>query len=316
VYRSGGSAGGVVTLQWLDVSGKTEPLSAKPGAYQQPHVSPDGSQLALNITTTGGQDIWAYDWPRDAMSRLTFGGGTFYFPVWHPTGRYIVFTGGYGGGGMFWTRADGAAKPQSLTQSNNGQFPWSFSPDGKRLAYADFPAGQDGDIWTVPVENDGTGLKAGKPEVFLQTPANELYPAFSPDGRWIAYRSNESGSDQIYVRPFPDKGGKWLISTSGGVLAVWSRNGRELFYRTADQHIMVVTYAVKSDVFVADKPRLWTETRLAETGTTQNLDIAADGKRFVALMPATSSDEQRTQNHVIFLQNFADEVQRRVGGRR
>lgn len=118
------------------------------------------------------------------------------------------------------------------------------------------------------------------------------------------------------MRAFPDKGGKWLISNSGGVLAVWSRNGRELFYRTADQHIMVVAYGVKGDVFVADKPRVWTEKRLAETSTYQNLDIAPDGRRFVALMRTAAPEEQRVQSHVIFLQNFADEVQRRAGGRR
>ncbi len=316
VFRHGNSAGGGVTLQWLDASGKTEPLPAKPGNYLQPHVSPDGTQVALTITTAGGQDIWVYDWQRDAMSRLTFGGGTFRFPVWHPTGRYIAFTGGYDGGGILWTRADGASKPQSFTQSKSALFPWSFSPDGARLAYAEFPEGGVGDIWTVPVENDGAGLKAGKPEVFLETPANELYPAFSPDGRWIAYRSDESGTDEIYVRAFPDKGGTWLISNNGGVLAVWSRNGRELFYRTADQRIMLVTYAVKGDVFVADRPRLWTEKRLAETSGTQNLDIAPDGKRFVALMPGTSLDAQRSASRVIFLQNFTDEIRRRTAGPR
>ena len=215
---------------------------------------------------------------------------------------------------MLWTPADGAGKPRPLTESKNGQFPWSFSPDGKRIAFANFPAGGSGDIWTVPVEVDGAGLKAGKPEVYLQTPANELYPAFSPDGRWIAYRSNESGTEEVYVRAFPDKGGKWLISTNGGMMAVWSRNGPELFYRTADQHIMVVAYTVKGDAFVADKPRVWTERRLADAYF-QNLDIALDGKRFVALMPAVVPDEQRALNHVIFLQNFADEVRRRRVGK-
>ena len=131
--------------------------------------------------------------------------------------------------------------------------------------------------------------------MFLQTPANELYPAFSPDGRWIAYRSNESGTDEVYVRAFPDKGGKWLISNSGGVMAVWSRNGRELFYRTADQHIMVVAYTAKGDVFVADKPRLWTEKRLADVPLIgRNLDIVPDGPRFVALMPVEAADKERT----------------------
>lgn len=165
VYRDG-VAGRLVTLGWLDAAGKTQPLPAKPGAYSQAHLSPDGKLLALAITNAAGQDIWVYDWQRDAMARLTFGGGTYAFPVWSPDGRYIAFTGGTGSSGMFWTRADGASTPQPLTQSKNRQFPWSFSPDGKRLAFAEFPA-TVGDIWTVPIENDGAGLKAGKPEVFL-----------------------------------------------------------------------------------------------------------------------------------------------------
>jgi serine/threonine protein kinase/Tol biopolymer transport system component len=315
VYRSR-SGGGLVSLQWLDAAGKTERLPAKPGAYANPHVSPVGPQLALSIITAGGQDIWVYDWQRDRMSRLTFGGGTFVVPLWYPDGQFIAFTGA-GSGGMFWTRADGAGKPQLLMQSKNLQIPGSFSPDGKRLAFADISslAGlSQGDIWTVPVENDGTSLKTGKPEVFLQTPANEIFPAFSPDGRWIAYQSNESATDEIYVRAFPDRGGKSPVSNGGGLRPVWSRNGRELFYRTADQHIMVVAYTVKGGVFVADKPRLWTEKRLADTPV-QNFDIAPDGKRFLALMPASAPDEQQAQNHVVFLLNFADDVRRRVGGR-
>jgi len=313
VYRGGGP-GSLVTVEWLDASGKRQALPAKPGSYTQPHVSPDGKLLALSIVSGSAQDLWVYDWQRDALSRLTFSGGTNFWPVWSRNGRYIVFTGGFGTGGMLWNRADGASKPQPLTETKSGQFPWSFSPDGKRLAYADCPAGVGScDIWTVPIEDDGTVLKAGKPEVFVQTPANELYPAFSPDGRWIAYRSEESGTSEIYVRAFPDKGGKWLISNSGGVVAVWSPNGRELFYRTPDERIMVVTYTVKGDVFVADRPRFWTDTRMAETGTGQNFDIAPDGKRLLVLMPVEAPDERRAQNQVIFLQNFLDEIRRRVG---
>ena len=113
------------------------------------------------------------------------------------------------------------------------------------------------------------------------------------------------------MRSFPDKGGKWLISTSSGAVPVWSPNGRELFYRTEDQRIMVVTYSATGDVFVAEKPRLWTEKRLA-VNNGRNFDIAPDGKRFVALMPADASEEQKTQSHVIFLQNFFYEVRRRA----
>jgi Tol biopolymer transport system component len=309
VFRSRAGAG-LVTLQWLDATGKTQPLPTKPGVYTQPRLSPDGKLLALSIAEGGGQDIWVYDWQRDAMMRLTSGGEAYAFPVWTSDGRYVVFTSATGV--MFSARADGASKPQPLIPSKSGQFPWSVSPDGKRLAFAE--SGQGGaDIWTVPVEADAGGLKAGKAEVLFQSPASEVFPAFSPDGRWIAYRTFESGTSEIEVRSFPDKGGKWLISTSGGAVPVWSPNGRELFYRTEDQRIMVVTYSATGDVFVAEKPRLWTEKRLA-VNNARNLDIAPDGTRFVALMPAGAPDEQKTQSHVIFLQNFSDEVRRRVIG--
>jgi serine/threonine-protein kinase len=216
--------------------------------------------------------------------------------------------------GILWTRADGAGRPQPLIQNKQGQWPWSFSPDGKRLAFAQTgPKGAgELDIWTVPVESEGGQLRVGKPEVFLQTPANELYPAFSPDGRWIAYRSLESGVSEIYVRAFPDKGGKWLISNNGGVFPVWSRNGRELFYVTPQQQIMVVTYTAKGDSFVPDKPRLWSDKRLAEATPTQNADIAPDGKRFAVLMPVEPPEAQQSQHHVIFLENFFDELRRKV----
>ena len=309
VYRNGAPGGGLVTLQWLDAAGKLQPLPVKPGVYSSPHVSPDGKFVSLSAGSASGSDIWNYEWQRDATYHLTFGDGNYTFPVWSPDGRYVVF---HAESGIFWTRADGAGKPQPLIQNKQGLWPWSFSPDGKRLAFAQTGSGGLLDIWTAPLENEGGQLHAGKPEVFLQTPANELYPAFSPDGRWIAYRSFESGVSEIYVRAFPDKGGKWLISNNGGIFPVWSRSGRELFYVTAQQQIMVVTYTAKGDSFVPDKPRLWSDKHLAEATTSQNADIAPDGKRFAVLMPVEAPEGQQFQNHVIFLENFFDELRRKV----
>ena len=307
VYR-GGNASAQVSLQWLSGGDKLMPLPTKPGPYVQPRLSPDGKLLALTVAAGNGTDIWTYDWQRDVMSPLTFGGGAFAFPVWSPDGRFLLFRAE---SGIFWTRADGAGKPQPLTQNKMGQFPWSFSPDGRRLAFAEAGAGGS-DLWTVPVENDGGLLRAGKPEPFLQTQAFEAYPAFSPDGRWIAYHSLESGIPEIHVRAFPDKGGKWQVSSGGGAFAVWSRNGRELYYRIPDHQIMVVSYRTMGDSFVPDKPRLWSEKRLADTGYTQNLDIDPDGKRFVGLFPVEAAGQQRTSSEVTFLLNFFDEVRRRA----
>ena len=310
VYRSGGAGGGkLLTVQWLDGAGKTQPLLAKPGPYVTPRLSPDGQRLALTVAAASNSDIWIYEWQRDTMSRLTFGGGSNINPAWSPDGRYIVFEGG---GGMFWIRSDGAGQPQRLTQSKNRQVPFSFAPDAKRLAFFEFvPGGTE--IWTVPLETDGSGLRAGKPEPFLQTHFNDRHPSFSPDGRWLAYDSNESGTTQVYVRAFPDKGGKWQISNGNGIYPEWSRSGRELFFRTDDNHIMVAAYTVKGDSFAADKPRVWSEKPIANSGPAgTNYDVAPDGKRIVALMAAEAPGQLQVQNHVIFLENFFDELRRRV----
>jgi Tol biopolymer transport system component len=133
----------------------------------------------------------------------------------------------------------------------------------KRLAFQQTgPQGHD--LWTVPVEHVGDGLKAGNPEVFLQTPFDKLDASFSPDGRWLAYASNESGTYQVYVRAFPDKGGRWQISTTNGTAPVFSRNGRDLFfYDVLDDRIMVASYSAKGDVFLAEKPRVWSGQNVA-----------------------------------------------------
>ena len=223
VYRSGGATrGNLVTVQWLDPAGKMQPLLAKPGSYQRPRVSPDGQRLAFD----DGSDIWVYEARRDALTRLTFGGGNV-VPVWSPDSRYILFSGL---GGIWWIRADGGGKPQPLIQGKNPLFAYSFTSDGKRLAYQEVDPRTSYDLWTVPIESDGTGLRAGKPEGLLQTPADERAPRFSPDGRWLTYTSNESGTYQVYVRAFPDKGGKWQISNAGGAYPVWSGNGHELIF--------------------------------------------------------------------------------------
>jgi serine/threonine protein kinase len=307
VYRSGGSD--LVTLQWLDSSGKMQPLLMKPAAYRRPKLSPDGQRVAFGFSEGPRMNIWISDAQRDTMKPLTFGGGMDWQPVWTPDGRYILFGET---GGISWTRADGAGQAQSLIRSENLPSPGSFAPDGKTLAFFEDSPKTSGDVWVVPVEENAGGLKAGKPEVLIQTPFDERHPSFSPDGRWLVYDSNESGRFEVYVRAFPDQGGKWLISNNGGVYAEWSRKAHELFYRTEDNRIMVASYTVQGESFVPDKPRLWSDKRLANIGMVRNYDLAPDGKRVLAMMPAEGADAQVSQSHVIFLMNFADELRRRV----
>ena len=211
-------------------------------------------------------------------------------------------------------RADGTGDAERLTESRNSQFPMSWSPDGKSLAFMEVDPQTGPDLWTLPMEEDGAGgLKPGKPAPFLITPFFEGAPAFSWDGRWVAYRSTESGRYEVYVRPFTGPGGKWQISTSGGVWPTWSPNGRELFYRTvgAPNRIMVVSYTVEGDSFRAGKPRLWSEGQFTGGGTAQNFDLHPNGKRF-AVLKTPEDSEQTGPTQVTFVLNWFDEVRSRV----
>jgi WD40-like Beta Propeller Repeat len=313
LYRRGSAAAGPgMTIQWLDGAGKKEPLLAKPGAYQYLNLSPDGKRVAITLVEGGIADIWVYDPQRDTMTRLTFGGARDPYPLWSPDGQYVVFpSGGNGiGDGIFYARADGAGQPQPLTQSKNVQFPGSFTPNGMRLAYDDNESGKS-QIWTVPQENQGGQLKAGKPEQFLKSGFIDHAWGFSPDGHWLAYTSNESGKFEVYVRAFPPpssgQGGKWQISNSGGTKALWARNGHELVYRSGDQ-LMAVNYSVNGDSFVAEKPRVWID-KLGGT----NWDLAPDGKRVAVITPVAAAGEAPKPDHeVTILFNFFDELRRRV----
>jgi serine/threonine-protein kinase len=311
VYRSGKEALGENSIFWLESSGKTQRIGANPAGYTSPRFSPDGSRLALAVTQGGKSDVWIYDLDRETMTRLTSQPGDHMAPVWTPDGKRVAFLSV--GQGIAWMRADGGGEVQRLTESSRMQVPASFSPDGKRLAFMDFLPGTTGGIFTLPIEfADQEHPKPGKPEPFLQTTHTELNPAFSPDGRWLAYSSTDSGTMEIYVRPFPGPGGKWQISNGGGSNPVWSPKAHELFYTTRDSRIMVAPYSAKGDSFAADKPRLWSTTRILDAPPASSFDIAPDGKRFAILAPAEGAGEQKLPTQMIFLFNYFDELRRRV----
>jgi len=307
VYLAGKSTGQTWQMAWLDSSGKTS-LFGPPGANTIPRLSPDGRKVLF----ARDGDVYIYDLDRDTTSRLTFSGHS-NTPVWAPDGKHLVFWTPGAKCAFYWLRSDGAGEPQPLLESTNNIVPWSMSPDGRRLAYMERNSATGYDLWALPLDlTDSQHPKPGKPELSLRTPADELVPRFSPDGRWIAYRSNESGSDEIYVRPFPaGSGGKWQISVGGGLYAFWANNGRELFYETADNRIMVVDYRVEGDSFVLGRRRLWLDKQLFYPGT-MNLDLAPDGKRFVVLAMPEAPAGEKGSVHVTLLLNFFDELRRRI----
>lgn len=256
-----------------------------------------------------------YEWDRDTLSRLTFDQSDDQRPVWSPDGRHIAFASRRGeksAFNLYSQRADGTGEVQRLTESKNSQFPTSWHPSGKFLAFLESVPGTAADLMILPMEGDEqTGWKPGTPSAFLKEPFGESTGMFSPDGRWLAYLSNEGGRLDVYVRPFPGPGGKFQISTAAADDPTWSRTTRELFFLSAtDLRVMVVPYRADGDAFRADKPVVWSETRLAARPRppSRDLDLHPDGKRFAVAAP----DQQTTlkQDKMVFVFNFFDELRR------
>ena len=303
VYRSGELAQSALSMVWADRKGLTTPILADKRAFTAPSVSPDGKRIAISIEGPTGADIWVYEIDRGLLTRLTFDGAGNSIPVWTPDGRRIAFSslGKKGVPNIFWKRADGAGEAERLIDSPRAQYPQSFSPDGKILAFYERDPDTARDISTLRV-----GEKSA--EAFLKTPAIEGFPEFSPDGRWVAYMSDESGQSEVYVRAYPGPGGKWQISTRGGLYPKWSRAGKELFYRIGDQ-IFSVSYAASGDSFTADRPREVFSGTFAHFQLTPDFDVTPDGQRFVMFAPE-GEEARMGRTHVILVFNWLEDLRR------
>jgi serine/threonine protein kinase/Tol biopolymer transport system component len=298
------------TLVWVEMGNRIQPLRSATAQYEGTSAvrfSPTGKQLALTLIDRGNADLWIYELGRETMTRLTFTPGLDNHAVWTPDGKHIAFTSSRHGGppNVYWMRSDGAGAAVRLTDSKDIHVPFSFSPNGKQLVFSVVKPQTDADIWMLPLERpDSDDPKAGRPEPVLATPAWEYVPMISPDGRWLAYGSDESGTMQVYVRPLGRARGKWQISLGGGADPRWSNTRPELFF-VSDEGIMVVRYQIVGEAFKASKPMLW-----AANKDLASLDLAPDGKRFAVVRDEQA--ETKAPPPVTFLLNFSDELRRRV----
>jgi Tol biopolymer transport system component/tRNA A-37 threonylcarbamoyl transferase component Bud32 len=273
VYQTGGEQ--PEQLAWFDRSGKSLGLVGPPGAVNSPDLSPDGRRAVID----GVADLWLFDTDRGSSTRFTFAAVGDNSGVWSPDGSRIVFSANRNGRSELYLRStSGAAVDQPLLRTDADLNPDDWSRDGRFIFYESFTTNTRIDLWYLPVDGDR------KPVPYLQTEFNEAHARLSPDGKWLAYASDETGRPEIYVQSFPTPGaGKFLISTGGGDQPAWRRDGKELYYLTQDRKLMSVDVKTVPS-FEASPPKLLFRAHvpvMAITTFRNHYAVSADGQKFL-----------------------------------
>ncbi len=305
--------GGIFTeperfMVWVDRTGAVEPLPAPARAYASPRLSADGRRIL--VWTNGDRNVWLYDLARRSLTRVTSEGRNAR-PLWTPDGNRFVFGSAVGGDeNLFWQPVDGSGKPERLTTCECLHIAAAWSGDGQTLIFVRNPIDSNA-IQAVSIGGDR------QPRPIVENRFSNAYPALSPDGRWLAYASNESGRLEVYVQPFPGPGPRQQISTDGGTAPAWSHDGRELFYTTAlsvggqaDVTSMVAVPVTLAPTFSAGAPRVLFQGRFGATASIRGYDVAPDGRRF--LMVQQKDRAPTIVSQMILVQNWFDELKRRV----
>ena len=307
VYR-GATPGVTSSLMWFDTAGNNEPIPAPPAAYVSPAVSPDGRRLALAVADEAIHNLWIYDLKRSIMSRLTFDAEPQFLPVWTRDGEFLVFRSG---SDIAWIRSDGSGKVERLAAPVSDPLPTSFSPDGKWLVFAAESPSTGWDIWVARARESAGALTFETPRPLLQQTGGQYAPVVSPDGRWLAYASDESGRGEVYVTPFspdgPPRNGKWQVSKDGGIYPRWSREGRFIVFRSPDRHVMAADYAAAGESFASGPPRRWTPRRLDAAAGFPSFDLGPDSR----LAGVFEVGSETPMTHLRVLLNVNDELHRR-----
>jgi serine/threonine-protein kinase len=294
------------TLVWVDREGKEAPLEAEPNDYSSLKISPDGTRVALSITEDENRDMWVYDLIRGTKTRLTRDEADDFLPIWTPDSQRVIFGSiRDGSSSICWKKADGTGQVEQIASVPDGSiWPLSLSSDGNTLFFGQNIEGQTGrSIGMLSMEGDRN------PELLIQEEYNQQYAQISPDGRWLAYWSEESGQEEVYIRAFPDvdSGGRWQVSTRGGRAPLWSPDGRELFYWGPDG-IMAVPLETDPIFKLGIPQKLF-------SGPYFFYEVSPDGKRFLMIKRPELTDEEMeafAPRKINFVVNWFEELQERV----
>jgi serine/threonine-protein kinase len=288
---------------WVDRQGRETPINAPPRAYGGLELAPDGTRIAFRIADQE-TDIWIWELARQTLRRFTFDPAFDGWPTWTPDSRHIIFSSERGGNrSVFWQAADGTGVAERLTERPN-QNVNAVTPDGSRVVLSDTGT-NDLMLLTLGAER--------KVQPLLRTPFLERNAEISPDGRWLAYESNDSGRVEVYVRPFADvNSGRWQVSTDGGISPLWARNGQELFYVQPTGALMRVpvdkgtNWVTYSPTTLVEGPYVWQLPAVAG----RLYDVSRDGTRFLMLKPADEPDQ--TTASIVIVQSWIEDLKRLV----
>jgi len=274
----------VSELDWFDRGGKLLGSVGEPGDYEDPRLSPDARRLATNRIdpANGASSIWIFDMTGGGGTRFTFSQSVNHYPVWSPDGSRVAFdTNRNGPSDIFMKSFEGSGEERSVLASEVAKSPTDWSTDGSTLVFERLDPRTKYDLWRL-------SLKAGAtPEPIVRSDASETDGRISPDGKWLAYASNESGTWEAYVTAFPGPGGRWQVSNGGGVQPVWSRTGREIFFLAGDRKLMAAPCET-GPAFSVGAPRALFQTLARYTGNVA-YDVAPDGRFLVNTLVGASA---------------------------
>jgi Tol biopolymer transport system component len=285
-------------MVWLDRQGHLVGTIGQPQEHWPfPALSPDGRQVAIAARENEGQEIWIHDVERGTKTRLTFGANRAWSPAWLPDGKEVVFPDGNAPFTIARQRLGASGTPMTVREG----FDPSFSPDGRYIVFTLQTAGPDWDLHVLDLQGD-----AGEATLFVDDTGFQGWPRVSPDGRYVAYYSDETTVNEVYIRPFPDGDGKWQVSVDGGFWPRWSRNGDRIYY-VNDDTLFEVDVSAEPSLRLGQPREIFTREPLGWTlvfGWPAGFDVSPDGERFAV---CRAVEQERSSSGIIIVENWPGE---------